>query len=99
MVLSPIVTRPAAQQQHRVSWGGGRGGPGHYVVTSTLIEVELDCDNIYNWSERSACAALRHCSETKCPLYLVYFFFLSFCATYFSPRRVYRRVQKFCMGF
>ena len=33
--LSPIVTRPAAQQQYRVSWGGVGGGPGHYVVTPT----------------------------------------------------------------
>ena len=30
LVLSPIVTRPAAQQQHRV-WVVG-GGPTHYVV-------------------------------------------------------------------
>ena len=43
LVLSPIVTRPAAQQHHRVSWGGGwvGGGPGHYVVTPTRVEVEL----------------------------------------------------------
>ena len=42
LVLSPIVTRPAAQQQHRVSWwGGGWGGPGHYLVTPTRVEVEL----------------------------------------------------------
>ena len=44
LVLSPIVTRPAAQQQLRVSWGGGVGWwgrPCHYVVTPTRIEVEL----------------------------------------------------------
>ena len=44
LVLSPNVTRPAAQQQHRVSWGvgwGGVGGPGHYVVTPARVEVEL----------------------------------------------------------
>jgi hypothetical protein len=45
VVLSPIVTQPAAQQQHRVSWGGGGvglgGGPTHYVVTPTRVEVEL----------------------------------------------------------
>ena len=43
LVLSPIFTRPAAQQQHRVSWEGVGwwGGPGHYVVTSTQVEVEL----------------------------------------------------------
>ena len=35
LVLSSIVTRPAAQQQHRVSWGG----PGHYVVTPTRVEL------------------------------------------------------------
>ena len=50
------------------------------------------------WSERSASAGLRHCIETKCPLYLRLFFF-SFSATYFSPRRVYHRVPKFRMGF
>ena len=33
------VTRSAAQQQHRVSWGGGVGGPGHYVVTPTRVEL------------------------------------------------------------
>ena len=61
--------------------------------------VCLHCDK--HWSERRACAALRRCSETKCPLYLVLLFFssFSFCATYFSPRRVYHRVPKFCMGF
>jgi hypothetical protein len=26
----------------------------------------------YNWSERSACAALGHCFGTKCPLYLLF---------------------------
>jgi hypothetical protein len=42
LVLSPIVTRPAAQQQHRVSWwNGGGSGPGHYVVTPTRVEVVL----------------------------------------------------------
>ena len=52
LLLSPIVTRPAAQQQHRVSWWmgwggvGWGGGPGHYVVTPTRVEVELGCDNI-----------------------------------------------------
>ena len=28
------------------------------------------------WSERSACAALRRCTRTKCPLFLGLFFFL-----------------------
>ena len=49
LVLSPNVTRPAVQQQHSVSWdgwGGVVGGPGHYVVTPTRVEVELGCDNI-----------------------------------------------------
>ena len=42
LVLSPIVTRPAAQQQHKVSWvGGWVGGPSHYVVTPTRVEFEL----------------------------------------------------------
>ena len=43
LVLSPIVTQPAAQQQHRVSWGGGVGwgGPGHYVVTPTRVSGVL----------------------------------------------------------
>ena len=31
--------------------------------------------------------------------YIWYCFSFFFCATYFSPRRVYRRVPKFCMGF
>ena len=36
----------------------------------------------YYWSELSACAALRRCSGTKCPLFFgLVFFFLSF----FSP--------------
>ena len=43
LVLSPIVTQPAAQQQHRVC---GWCGPGHYVVTPTRVEVELGSDNI-----------------------------------------------------
>ena len=34
LVLSPIVTRPAAKQQHRVLVVGG--GPTHYVVTPNL---------------------------------------------------------------
>jgi hypothetical protein len=41
LVLSPIVTRPAAQQQHGVSWVGWWGGPTHYLVTPTRVEVEL----------------------------------------------------------
>ena len=46
LVLSPIVTRPAAQQQHRVSWAlVVVGGPSHYVVNPTRVEVELGCDN------------------------------------------------------
>jgi hypothetical protein len=33
-----------------VGWGGEGvggwcGGPGHYLVTPTRVEVELDCDN------------------------------------------------------
>ena len=39
-----IVTRPGAQQQHRVSWVVvvvGLGGPRHYVVTPTRVEVEM----------------------------------------------------------
>jgi hypothetical protein len=43
--LTISITRPAAQQQHRVSWGGWvgwwAGGPKHYVFTPTQIEVEL----------------------------------------------------------
>ena len=53
LVLSPIVTRPAAQRQHRVSLVGGvglGGGPGHYVVTPTQVEVELGFDNRYVYS-------------------------------------------------
>ena len=43
-----------------------------------------------------ACAV----TETKCPLLTALFLFLSFFSPgYFSPRRGYRRVPKFCMGF
>ena len=42
LVLSQIVTRPAAQQLHGVGWWGG---PGHYIVTPTRVEVELGCEN------------------------------------------------------
>ena len=40
MALSPIVTRP---DRHGVSWGGVGlgGGPKHYVVNPTRVEVEL----------------------------------------------------------
>jgi hypothetical protein len=36
-----------AHQQHGVSWvgWGGGGGPTHYVVATTQVEVELGCDN------------------------------------------------------
>jgi hypothetical protein len=30
--------------------------------------------------------------------YICFFFFFYFSATYFSPKRGYRRVPKFCMG-
>ena len=30
-----------------VGWVWDCGGPGHYVVTPTIVEVELDCDNWY----------------------------------------------------
>ena len=33
LVLSPIITQPSAQQQHRMVAGGG---PTHYVVTPSL---------------------------------------------------------------
>jgi hypothetical protein len=46
---------------------------------------------------RAACMC---CHWTKCPLLTVWFLLLlSFRQGYFSPRRVYRRVLKFCMGF
>ena len=34
-------------------WGGvwSGGGPGHYVVTPTRVEVELDCDNYDGFKE------------------------------------------------
>jgi hypothetical protein len=55
LVLSPVDTRPAAQQQLRVSWGGWAGwwdgvvgGPGHYVVTPIEVEVELGSDDTRN---------------------------------------------------
>ena len=40
------------------------------------------------------------CNGTKCPLSTACFSFsLSLCSRHFSPRRSYRRVPKFCMGF
>ena len=48
-----------------------------------------------------ACAV----TETKCPLLMAFFSLLSSLSLslsppgYFSPRRGYRRVPKFCMGF
>ena len=52
---------------------------------SIIVFKLLKLAQFLNWSERSACAALGRCCGTKCPLYLVFFFFFSFCATYFSP--------------
>ena len=52
------------------------------------------------WSERSACAALRRCSETKCPLYLVLFFFLSFSVPHtFLPEGFIVGFRNFAWGF
>ena len=36
-----IHSGPICFEQTTVSWGGGVGGPGHYVVTPTRVEVEL----------------------------------------------------------
>ena len=51
----------------------GNKGTRH-SVNIVNIQAYLDVNfwdfSIINWSERSACAALRRCSETKCPLYL-----------------------------
>ena len=47
-------------------------GKSKYSQLSTYTFIQL----YIHWSEQSACAALRRCSETKCPLYLVLFFFL-----------------------
>ena len=45
------------------------------------------------WYEQSACAALRRCCGTKCPLFLGLFFsLLSFSTTYFSPRNLPNQV-------
>jgi hypothetical protein len=45
LVLSPIVTRAAAQQQHRVSWGGGVEW---WVVQVqvNLLDVLLNTNNL-----------------------------------------------------
>ena len=45
---------------------------------------------------RSACM---RCHGTKCLLLTEFFLLLSLCLTYFSPRRGYHMVLKFCMGF
>ena len=45
---------------------------------------------------RAACA---RCHITKCPILTAFFFSLSLSRSYFSPRRGYHRVPKFCMGF
>ena len=48
LVLSPIVTRPAAQQQHSVclGWWGGYGFLPIIKSRTTHVEVELGCDNL-----------------------------------------------------
>ena len=44
-------------------------------------------------------AACTRCHGTKCPLLTAFFLFSLFPRLgYFSPRRSYRRVSKFCMG-
>ena len=60
LVLSPIITRPVAKQQHRVSWWWWWGGPGHYVVNPTRVEVELGCDNNQILMGVVACNILVH---------------------------------------
>ena len=50
------------------------------------------------WSEKGVCTAHWHNCELKRPLFLLLYFFLSFCATYFSPIRVYATVLKLLIG-
>jgi hypothetical protein len=46
---------------------------------------------------RAACV---RCHGAKCPLLTAFFPLLNFfCFVYFSPRRGYHRVPKFCIGF
>ena len=76
--------------------------PNYSLAIVLVLVLVLATNMCVFWSERSACSALRRRSETKCPLYLwlfFFFFFLLFSATYFSPRRSYCMVPKFCMGF
>ena len=52
------------------------------------------------WSKWSACAALGRCCGTKCPLYLVLFFFSFFCVPHtFFPEGVVLGFVKFCTEF
>ena len=74
----------------KISFGGS--------LVRDLIDTG-DVILVNNWSERSACAALRRCCGTKYPLFLGLFVLISFSATYFSPRRGCPRVMKFCTEF
>ena len=74
--------------------------------TAAHVEVPTVLKNknkfyFYQWLKKLIRAACLRCHETKCTLLTAFFFsfFLFLCYTYFSPRRGYRRVPKFCMGF
>ena len=45
----------------------------HYLSNYFLSTRLTGCTTFSTSAERSACASLRRCSETKCPLYLVLF--------------------------
>ena len=65
------------------------------IVTNKdiIIEIEPELEELndhesepkVNWSEQSACAALRRCSGMKCPLFLGLFFFFP-CHILFSQK-------------
>ena len=64
---------------------------------SKTVEVPLQDDILNVLNDNFLRAACVRCHETKCPL-LMAFFSLSLLPGYFSTRRGYRRVMKFCMG-
>ena len=45
-------------------------GPSGVLALLLGIAAERNVHYIWYWSERCACAALRRCSGTKCPLFL-----------------------------
>ena len=82
-ILSQICLCQCGGQMQRI-WGVlSMCAAGELMKRGEALQVINFC------SERSACAALRRCYGTKCPLFLGVFFFLSFfllCHILFSQK-------------